>query len=393
MSTHSSYLPIVEITRGGKLESLHRGAVTVVDARGRLVASLGNPKEPIFTRSAAKPFQALAHVCSGAADAFGVTPEELAVICGSHSGEPQHLEIVESLLRKTGIRPEELLCGVHPPFDAQARRALYQARQEPTVLHNNCSAKHIGLLATARHLGLDPEGYTRPDHGVQVAIRSLLAFLAGLEAEEIELASDGCAVPAFCLPLRSFAFAVARLAAAGEGVREIPPEDVALEEELYDEPDPEAGLELPEEPAAGGAADEPEDGLPVPLDAALARVWQAMRDHPVLVAGSRGRLDTDLMRQAAAHGVPLVAKSGAEGVYAIGLVHDGRAFGIALKIEDGAERARNSAALETLAQLGFLPEAAIEALSGYHQPVILNRRDEPVGEVNPVFRLNRGLPA
>jgi L-asparaginase II len=392
MGSTNSYQPMVEITRNARLESLHRGAAAVVDARGKLVASLGNPKQPIYLRSAAKPFQALALVCSGAADAFAITDEELAVICGSHSGEARHIALLEGLLRRTGVRADQLHCGIHPPFDAQARRALVEAGLSPTVLHNNCSGKHAGMLITAKHLGLALEDYADPEHGVQTAIRGLLAFLAGLEADEIETGIDGCAVPSFYMPMRSFSLAMARLAAAGEGIGEVREEDEELEEALYDEEyevdgTAEGGAE---DTAEGGEADE---SLPVSLPIGLARIWRAMIAHPVIFGGSRGRLDTDLMRVAAGNRVPLVAKSGAEGVYTVGVVCRGEAYGITLKIEDGAERARNSAAIEILHQLDLLPEDAIDQLSGYHQPVILTRRDEAVGEVNPIFRLNRGLPA
>ena len=394
MGSTNSYQPMVEITRNARLESLHRGAVAVVDARGKLVASLGNPKQPVYLRSAAKPFQALALVCSGAADAFGVTEEELALICASHSGEARHIALLESLLHRTGLCAEQLRCGIHPPYDAKARRALIEAGLAPTVLHNNCSGKHAGMLATSKHLGLTLDDYTDPEHGVQTAIRGILAFLAGLEPDEIEIGIDGCAVPAFYVPLRSFSLAMARLAAAGEGTDEVRQEDEALEDAVYDEgyglDGTEEGDKGPGDASAGGEADE---SLPVSLPNGLARTWRAMISHPVIFGGSRGRLDTDLMRVAGGYGIPLVAKSGAEGVYAMAVVRDGEAYGITLKIEDGAERARNSAAIEILRQLDMLPEEAIDPLSGYHQPVILTRRDEAVGEVNPIFRLNRGLPA
>lgn len=393
MGSTNSFQPMVEITRNARLESLHRGAVAVVDGRGKLVASLGNPKQPVYLRSAAKPFQALALLCSGAADAFGVTEEELALICGSHSGEARHIALVESLLRRTGLRADQLHCGVHPPFDAQARRTLVESGLAPTVLHNNCSGKHAGMLATSRHLGLTLEDYTEPEHGVQTAIRGILAFLAGLEPDEIELGTDGCAVPAFYVPLRSFSLAMARLAAAGEGTDEVSQDDEELEDVLYDDDGLDGSEEGGNGPGIAAAGAEADDSLPVSLPDGLARTWRAMIAHPVVFGGSRGRLDTDLMRVAAGYGVPLVAKSGAEGVYAIGVVRDGEAYGITLKIEDGAERARNSAAVEILRQLDLLPEEAIDPLSGYHQPVILTRRDEAVGEVNPIFRLNRGLPA
>ncbi len=393
MGSTNSYQPMVEITRNSRLESLHRGAVAVVDARGKLVASLGNPKQPIYLRSAAKPFQALALVCSGAADAFGVTDEEMALICGSHSGEARHIALLEGLLRRTGLRAEQLQCGIHPPFDAQARRSLVEAGLVPTVMHNNCSGKHAGMLATARHLGLTLDDYIDPEHGVQTAIRGILAFLAGLEPEEVEVGIDGCAVPAFYMPLRSFSLAMARLAAAGEGIDDVREEDEALEDAVYDE---EYEVDATEEggagPADGSSGGVTDDTLPVSLPRGLERTWRAMVAHPVVLGGSRGRLDTDLMRVAAAHGVPLVAKSGAEGVYAVSVVHDGEAYGVTLKVEDGAERARNSAAIEILRQLDLLPEEAVDQLSGYHQPVILTRREDAVGEVNPVFRLNRGLP-
>lgn len=394
MGSANSFQSMVEITRNARLESLHRGAVAVVDARGKLVASLGNPKQPVYLRSAAKPFQALALVCSGAADAFGVTEEELALVCGSHSGEASHVSLLESILRRTGLRAEQLHCGIHPPFDPQARRALVESGRHPTVLHNNCSGKHAGMLATSKHLGLTLDDYTDPEHGVQTAIRGLLGFLAGLEADEIEVGTDGCAVPAFYVPLRSFSLAMARLAAAGEGIDEVREEDSALEDVLYDtEYEVDGTLEGGAETGTDEARGEADEALPVSLPQGLARIWQAMIRHPVILGGSRGRLDTDLIRVAAGQGVPLVAKSGAEGVYAMAVVRDGEAYGITLKIEDGAERARNSAAIEILRQLDLLPEEALDPLSGYHQPIILTRRDEAVGEVNPIFRLNRGLPA
>jgi L-asparaginase II len=405
---NQAFVPMVEITRGRHVESVHHGAIAVVDAAGRLYASLGDPKEPVFVRSSAKPFQALALVCSGAADAFGVTEEELAIVCASHSGEPRHIELVGSLMRKAEIKPSDLHCGIHPPFDVASRRALAAAGEEPSVLHNNCSGKHVGMLAAAKHLGLPLSGYVDPEHDVQIAIRGLLAFLSGLDPDDLGVAIDGCGAPTFFLPLRGFALAMARLAAAGEGTSqplakdEFGPND---EEDYEDDEEDEAfraDIEYEEEAEGGSPRPvsseqqeaEPggEDGFPVSVPQGLARVWRAMKNNPVLIAGSRARLCTDTMRVASHLGIPFVAKSGAEGFYAMALVHHGRALGIALKVEDGAERARNAAALETLFQLDLLPEEAREPLSGYHQPPILNRLDRPVGEVHARFRLNRGLP-
>lgn len=376
------YAPMVEVTRGPWVESAHRGAIAAVESGGRLIASLGATSQPYFVRSCAKPFQALALVCSGAADAFGVTDDELAVICASHSGEPEHVSRVASVLQKAKIDPRYLACGVHPPFDAKARRQLAADGREASELHNNCSGKHAGMLLTAKHLGLPLDNYVDPDHGVQIAIVGLLGFLCGLEPTEIDIGIDGCTAPTFQVPLRAFALGLARLAAQGEGIQsELPVQ--RDDEEEWDEDAP-AQLPLWREEA--------EDGFPVPVRVGLARVWRAMKANPMLVAGTVGRLCTDLMNVARTFGVPLVAKSGAEGGYAIAVVAGGRAYGIALKVEDGAQRARDAAAIEALLQLELLPDEARGPLAGYYRQVVLNRRDEAVGEVRARFRLSRGLP-
>lgn len=373
-------------------------------------------------RSCAKPFQALALVCSGAADAFYLTDEELAIIAGSHSGEPEHLEIVRRILEKGALGPAHLRCGPHAPFDRQTRHELVRLGEAPSVLHNNCSGKHAGMLLLARHLRLSLEDYTDPHHGVQVAIMGLLAYLSGLELHEIGVGVDGCGAPSFHLPLRSFALAMARFAAYGEGVSMPAPEslseehdadaDLGMEEDFYGSEDDAApdGEDEDEEdgqrrfltpgatssaPGAGiedGEDDPDSDALPVPIDTGLRRIWIAMKSNPRLVSGSHGRLCHDLMRTAASFGIPLVGKSGGEGVYAVGAVSQGQAYGITVKVEDGAERARDAAVIETLLQLEILPEEARGPLAGYHHQAVLNHAREPVGEVRSVFRLAHGLP-
>lgn len=387
------FAPMVEINRGGLTESNHRGAVAVVDSGGRLVASLGNPREPILLRSSAKPFQALALVCSGAAKAYGITDEELAVVCSSHGGAAQQVALVESVLRKAGLDESVLQCGTHPPMDPRVRRLLAQEGREPEPLHNNCSGKHAGMLATARHLGLTLHDYLDPGHGVQQAIMGLLAFLAGMDADDIRTVRGGCSAPTACLPLRSMALAMARFAAAGEDLTAAanidiaaslrdPDEEVA---EFYDDP--------PCEPDDQAEPDDDQDeDLPVSVERGLAVLWRAMRDHPVIVAGPHGRIDTDIMRTCGQMGVPAVAKAGAEGVYAMSAVVEGESYGIALKIEDGAERARNAAAVQVLVALDLIPDEAAQALAGYHRPVVLNCRGDAVGSVVPSFQLNLGIP-
>lgn len=392
MSHQQQHAPIVQVTRGVHVESAHRGTIAAVDAGGHLVASLGNAVEPIFVRSCAKPFQALALVCSGAADAYKITEEELAVACASHSGEPEHIRHVQSLLHKARIDPQALHCGIHPPFDRETREHLEAQGTRATVLHNNCSGKHAAMLATSRFLDLTLDDYTDPEHPVQIAIHGILAYLCGLDTEEIDVGVDGCTAPTFFVPIRGFALAMARLAASGTGASPTPgrplrrhdiepdDEDDDLIDAIEDDDD-----DVPEDDDGIG------DSFPVPIDEGLRRVWQAMISHPRLIAGSNGRLCTDLMVVAASFGVPLVAKSGAEGAYALATVLDDVGLGIAFKVEDGAQRARDSAVIEALFQLEILPEEARGPLAGYHRQTVLNLRQEPVGEIRAAFRLSRGL--
>lgn len=419
MANRQAYIPIVEVTRGYQVESRHHGAIAAIDAAGRLIASVGDPGHPAYVRSCAKPFQALALVCSGAADAFGLTDAELAIVCASHGGEPEQVALVRSVLAKARTEESWLGCGAHAPLDRQTAREMAARGEEPTAVHNNCSGKHAGMLALARHLDLSTEDYLDPEHGVQVAIRGILAYLAGLETGEIEVSIDGCSAPSFRLPLRGFALAAARLAAAGEGLPiwsagpgttgssdagdadtwddlEEPEED--YDEEAGQDPEderfpvraPRSGPDAPE--STGGAADLAGE-FPVAISEGLSRIWHAMKDHPALIAGSRGRICTSLMKVAASFGVPLVAKSGAEGSYVVAAVHGGQAIGIATKIEDGAQRARDAAVIETLFQLELLPDEARGPLAGFHRQAVLSHRQDPVGEIRPCFRLSRGLPS
>ncbi|MEZ4651092.1 MAG: asparaginase [Candidatus Eisenbacteria bacterium] len=384
MSQSQPFAPLVEVTRGYEIESEHAGAIAVVDSTGHLLASIGQPTQPAYLRSCAKPFQALAFVCSGAADACGATEQELAVVCASHSGEAEHVALVESLMKKTGVTRDDLLCGIHPPFDKGTRDQLSASGKSANVLHNNCSGKHVGMIATAKHLDLPFDDYIDPEHPVQLAILGLLSTLAGLEPDEIGVSIDGCSAPVFYVPLRSFSLALARLADQGEG------SDTWLRHPRVDDDQDLDIDELQEEPEEETM--ELSDGFPVSIQEGLSRVWRAMIGHPSVIAGSSTRICTDLMRVAQQFGVPLLAKSGAEGTYAIAAFHEDEGIGITVKVEDGGQRARDAAVVECLLQLGILPDEARGPLAGYHRQLVQTLRGEAVGEVRPVFRLNRGLP-
>jgi len=337
---------LVEVTRGSLVESRHRGFIAVVDATGSVVASLGDIKTPAWFRSAAKPFQTIPIITSGAATRYGFTPRELAVITGSHSGESAHLETVISILNKIALDESSLKCGAHMPFDDASAKRLRAENCEPRALHNNCSGKHAGMLAFAKHVGEPVDNYLDPDHSIQRRIRSTLARFADEPIDEIEVAVDGCGAPVFGLSVEAMARSYARLAGARF-----------------------AGIE-------------PE------LAEAARAVVSAMIEHPEMVGGTRDRLDTDLM-QVAKGGI--ISKVGAEGAHLLGVKPNERypkGLGIAVKIEDGdVRRARDPVVVETLRQLGLLDDAQLASLARYARSTIFNHSKTEVGEVRTCFKL------
>jgi L-asparaginase II len=328
---------IVEVIRGSILESYHVIHAAVVDSGGTLRAAAGNPELVTYFRSGAKPFQAAPLVRDGALDRFGIALQELALCCGSHSGEPRHLEAALSLLEKIGVDAESLACGAHPPYHERTRRDLAEAGLEPGKLHNNCSGKHVGMLALARARGWEPSGYQRPDHPVQGRILAEVSRWAGVPYEAIGLGTDGCGAVCFALPLNQMAFAYASLASA----------------------------------ARRGERD-------------ATYVVGAMTSYPEMVAGE-GRLCTDLMEHAAGR---LFAKCGAEGVYFVGV--PGAELGVALKVEDGSSRAVAPAILAVLRQLDLISEDDLGALGAHAYPDLYNTCGEVVGQIRP--RLSLRIP-
>ena len=339
--------PLVEVRRGPIVESRHRGHVAAVDGEGRLVATLGEPETVTYLRSSAKPFQAVPLVTSGAADRFRLTAAELALACGSHSGEDLHVETVARMLEKIGLDESFLKCGVHEPFDLATAERLRERGEKPTALRNNCSGKHTGMLALALHLGARPEEYDHADSPVQQAILRAVAKFSDLPVEEIAVGTDGCGVPVFGMPVRAMALMYARLAA--------PPTD--FDEETR---------------------------------RACARLTSAMTAHPEMVGGTRERFDTEVMRACAGR---VVSKIGAEGVYTAGVLpceRWPRGLGLAFKIEDGEDRrARSTIAIESLRQLDVLNEDAQKALKPYASFPVKNHRGENVGEIRASFKLSR----
>ena len=341
MSEPNSANPVlVEVVRGAIVESRHAGAIAVADAQGRLVLALGDVERPVFPRSAVKALQAVPLVESGAADAFGLNDEELAVACASHSGDDLHIAAVRSLLNKAGLDENYLACGVHSPVSDKATRSLIKTGRSPQAIHNNCSGKHAGMLAAAVNLGFDPRGYERPDHPLQVMIAGIISEICGVRLERDGMGVDGCSLPTWSLPLAGLARGFARF---GTG-----------------------------------------EGLASTRAAAAKRLMQACFAVPVLVAGE-GRFDTIAMRALAPE---LFVKGGAEAVHCAAL--RGLGLGIALKIDDGAKRGAERALAELLAVL--LPKAR-SALADQLDGEMLNWRGLSVGRVMASSELQQAVAA
>ncbi|HJQ29561.1 MAG TPA: asparaginase [Rubrobacter sp.] len=314
--------PLAVVRRGALVESVHRGRLAVCDPDGNVLEAEGDPEAYIYARSSAKPLQALPLILSGAADAFGFTGEELAIACASHNAEEPHLSAVRSILAKAGLTEDDLQSGAHLPLYRPEAAKLIRSGEEPRPIHGNCSGKHAGMLAVCVHEGYETATYREPDHPLQRRILGLIAEVCSLREDEVLVAGDNCGVPAFALPLRSFATGLARIA-TGE----------RLSEEL-----------------AGAAI----------------RVRDAMRWHPFMVAGTE-RFDTELMDS-----TNLLVKGGAESVLAVG---SREGWGMALKISDGSERAVRPAALAALGGRGVDVPDAVSTVRGLH--------GEVVGEIGP----------
>lgn len=338
-------VPLVEVTRGRIVESIHSGAAVVVDEHGRILASIGSPQLLTFLRSSAKPFQALPFVEAGGDLAMGFTPQMVALMCASHSGTDEHARVAMQIQEKAGVSEADLQCGIHPPNDKATWKRMQCDGSPVTANRNNCSGKHSGMLAFARLLGAPLEGYLSLDHPVQQAIRRTLASMCAVDEESIETGIDGCSAPNFAVPLYNAALGFARLCSDSQ---------------------------------PGARAD------------ACRRITHAMTAHPDMVGGP-GRFDTVVMQAA---GGRIVAKMGAEGYQCFGFMPGALgpgspAAGAALKILDGdlGSRGRVPAAMELLRQIGALSPAEAGSMQQFGPCTLENWRGLTVGEVRPVFQL------
>ncbi len=334
---------IAETTRGGITESVHHGIIVAVGADGEIIASVGDPEQVIFFRSSAKPFQAIPVIESGAADAFGLTPAELALCCASHAGSPEHQRQVTAMLARFGMTADDLQCGCPLPMDQAEAARMVLGETPRTPLACDCSGKHAGMLAVIAHEGRSHHDYLDPAHPLQRRILGIMGEVMRVPEETIVLGIDGCSLPTFGAPVRAFATAFAALAA---------PERV---------------------PSRAGREHA----------SALNRLRAAMTAHPENVAGP-GHFVTDLM--ALSNG-RIAAKSGAEGLICLAIPK--RELGIAIRVLDGSFRAHPDVTLEALKQLDILDAPTREAILAQDSPELRNHNGLLVGEIRPAFRLER----
>ncbi|MCP1198176.1 asparaginase [Notoacmeibacter sp. MSK16QG-6] len=323
---------LVEVTRGSRVESFHRGAFVAIDADGAVVMTEGDVDVPIFPRSAVKLIQALPLIESGAADDCGLTDSELALAGASHSGEPGHVEGAAAILSKAGLEPGALECGSHWPMNEDAARRLFCQGVEPYSLHNNCSGKHAGFVCTCRKEGWETRNYVQPDHPMQVAIRDAMVDVTGVAHDPDNMAIDGCSIPTYAIALKAMATGMAKMASGR--------------------------------------------GLDTRRAKAASRLMKAAMNEPWHVAGT-GRACTLMMQ---AGGGRLYTKTGAEGVYCGAIPELG--IGFALKCDDGKTRASEAMVAALVTKL--LPDDALaDEMAAMARTPIKTRIGAVVGEIRP----------
>ena len=331
---------LVELRRAGVRESVHRGSWVLCDGSGAVLDGAGDVTTPIYPRSSIKALQGLPLVESGAADRFGFDDADLALAVSSHDGEPCHTERARDVLARIGLGEPDLRCGAHMPSGKEVAGEMRARGEAPTQLHNNCSGKHAGFLALAKHLGAPTATYLDVDSPGQRLVRQAVGEMGRLDPHALEHGIDGCSAPNFRMPLTAIATAFARVAT------------------------PEAGGDLAPERVA-----------------ACRRIGDAVAAHPVLIGGSRGRVCSDLARVC---GGRLFPKIGAEGVYVVGV--RGADRGLAIKMDDGQRRGLHAVLLALLEQLGLATGDELARLAAWRDTRLVNYAGVEVGSIEVTLR-------
>ena len=304
---------MVEAIRGRHVESYHRGSAAVVDPLGNIIRNWGDIQTPVFGRSALKLIQALPLIEQGAAEAYHLSPEEIALACASHHGEIRHVNVLETWLKKIGKDERILECGTHRPLYTNYLKPNQSFTEETSALQNACSGKHLGMLTTALHRNEPLEGYFSREHPVQKRVEHALAEMTNVDTNLTPHGTDGCGIPTFAFPLFNIALAMARIA------------------------DP--------------------SHLPYPRQKAIQTILAAIIAYPDLLTGYHG-FDTLVIKMTKG---TVICKGGAGGIH-IGILPS-LGLGVALKIDDGNSKASELAFLAILRSLGALDDDLYEKLN------------------------------
>lgn len=332
---------LVEVFRGGVLESFHRGVICLVNEKGETIFSKGDANQLCYPRSAMKYLQVLPLLEEGGMEHFGFTPEEIAVMCGSHNGEKEHVQAVRSVLHKIGLDESYLQCGPQLPSLKKDADQLIREGLAPIPVHNNCSGKHAGMLAMCVLKQWPVQSYIHPDHPLQQKIREICALFYQYPADKMVTALDGCSAPIFSVPVYHQALGYMRLV----------------------------------NPA----------GLSENLAKACKRVISSISAHPFMVAGTK-RYCTDMMRITAPG---IIGKTGAEGIFCMGFVE--QKLGVCIKIDDGKMQPQYNVAQALLENSGLFEPGQLNSLHVYQQSPVKNYNKLQTGEIKTVDGLFDGL--
>lgn len=328
---------LIKEYRAGVMECAHYGHISITDENGNVVYSAGDPHFRAFTRSSAKPFQAIPGIRAGIAGHYGLTAQEIAIMSSSHRSEPMHIQVLEQIESKIGLGEECLICAPSYPLNEESRNQWLRAQGEKRRILHNCSGKHLGILAYTQMKQADLGSYAEPEHPVQREILETMAYMAGIEQKEIKLGTDGCGFPVFSLPLSALSNAYLKLACP----------------DLIEDPSTRSAVET---------------------------ITGAMNEYPLMVGGTQ-RVDSVLLEDS-----NIVAKGGFKGVFGFALKKE--RLGITFKVLDGSEEEWAYIAQSILEQIGYSNLKTIERLAEVYPPDIRNDAGKVVGRAEIEFKLH-----
>lgn len=327
---------LVHEYRGGVLENVHPGRICVVDDTGRVIYTAGDAGVMTYFRSASKPLQVLPVIVHGLDKKYGLSEKELTILAASHSGEPMHMEALTSLLEKTGFTEDDLIMLPTYPDNTKARHDALRDSLPPRKLFHNCSGKHIGAMMLEEFLTGSHLDYWKPGSAAQKEITEAISYMTSTPVDDIATGVDGCGVPVFAVPQKNIALAFMRLAC---------PDKIAAPE----------------------------------MRAAAEKIVYHMNRNPLMIEGT-GSLCSQFNQDK-----NVIAKGGAQGVYAFGLKKE--RLGIAIKNEDGDEASWPITIAEILRQLNYDNPETIAMLDKLAPITVINDNQTEVGVKRPVFRL------